>query len=46
MRMLCPRQCRHSTEELELGEWDDCGGDAGRAARPWTRSGFVPEHDA
>lgn len=49
MRMLCPCQCRHSTEDLELGEWHDCGrgcGESGLLTRPWTRSGFVPGRDA
>lgn len=49
MRMLCPCQRHHSTEDLELGEWDDCGRgcrDSGLLTRPWTRSGFVPGHDA
>lgn len=31
MRMLCPCQCRHSTEDLELGEWHDCGRGCGES---------------
>lgn len=44
MRMSGPCLCHHSTEDLELGEWEKCGwgcGDKGILKLLWTRPGFV-----
>lgn len=49
MRMLCLCLCRRSTEDLEFGEWEDCGWGCSESRVlkvTWTRSGFVPGNDA
>lgn len=49
MRMLCLCPYHRSTEDLEFGEWEDCGQGC-RESRmlklPWTRLGFAPGNDA